>query len=169
MGVIQGSILGPLLFIAYINDLPDEIKTNNHDINFNTTIYADDISAFTIARSLQRVTHNCCIISVYFFSYTTSNGITRQESAVLVNDPNSKNDEDQIIRITGYYSYIDNDNNIFLVDYVADENGYNISRKEPSYPAPPVRGYSQSNSEDVYESEQQMGISSAALASLGGS
>lgn len=60
-----------------------------------------------------------------FFSYTTSNGITREENAVLIKDVNSK-DEDQILRINGFYSYTDEANIVHRVDYIADENGYKI-------------------------------------------
>ena len=42
-GVPQGSVLGPLLFLVYVNDLPNELKSN-------AKLFADDMSLFTIVK-----------------------------------------------------------------------------------------------------------------------
>ena len=39
-GVLQGSVLGPLLFLIYMNDFPDEITSS-------CKIFADDTSLFS--------------------------------------------------------------------------------------------------------------------------
>ena len=45
-GIPQGSVLGPILFILYINDLPDQI-------NSNLKIFADDTKIFRAVQSLE--------------------------------------------------------------------------------------------------------------------
>ena len=44
-GVPQGSVLGPLLFLVYINDL-------THNISSNIKLFVDDSSLFTRVRSI---------------------------------------------------------------------------------------------------------------------
>ena len=48
-GVSQGSILGPLLFSIYTNDLPDGLSSN-------TKLFADDISLFSVVHDINTST-----------------------------------------------------------------------------------------------------------------
>ncbi len=61
-GVPQGSVLGPLLFLIYINDISDDLKSNSF-------LFADDTSIFqrvykgNIARAVALINQDLCTIN----------------------------------------------------------------------------------------------------------
>ena len=65
-GVPQGSILGPLLFLIYINDLPNELKSN-------AKLFADDTPLFTIVKdeneSAKILNNDLSLISKWAFNW----------------------------------------------------------------------------------------------------
>ena len=68
-GVPQGSILGPLLFLIYINDLSDDLSTT-------VKLFADDTSLFSILQnvntSASHLNSDLSKISNWAFQWKTS-------------------------------------------------------------------------------------------------
>jgi Insect cuticle protein len=59
-------------------------------------------------------------IDGYKFAYETSDGVTREEEATL----NNAGSENEAISVRGSVSWTAPDGQVFTLNYIADENGY---------------------------------------------
>lgn len=85
-GVPQGTILGPLLFLIFINDLP--LYTNN----VSTDLYADDTTLYQIGRSLNCIEQQLQIALQKLSEWCKLNGmlINTTKTKVMVITTNQK-------------------------------------------------------------------------------
>ncbi len=77
-GVPQGSILGPLLFLLFINDLP--LYTNNTE----TDLYADDTTLYHINNTLSSIENNLQTALQSLSDWCKSNGMLINTSKTKV-------------------------------------------------------------------------------------
>ena len=101
--VPQGSILGPLLFLVYIDDLPNGLKSNGK-------LFADDTSLFTIVKDKQEsadaLNHDLSLISKWVFNWKmlinpdTSKPVLFSRKKKSQNHPNISFNNIQVERVS---------------------------------------------------------------------
>ena len=118
-GIPQGSVLGPLLFLLYINDMPS-ITT------LHSRLFADDTVLFTSARKIQELqfilNQQMPIVNDWFSANKLT--INSQKTYYMIIDKKNSNNKD--LKIVINKSRINKTNNIkYLGVYIDDKLSWN--------------------------------------------
>ena len=99
-GVPQGSILGPLLFLVMVADLPEYVTQETHnDVTANMVCYADDCSLYASSKSTDSLKKNLEIMSDRMIAYCSLSGLVINEEKTQMMCSGIKQSSDFTVRV----------------------------------------------------------------------
>ena len=100
--VFQGSILGPLVFLIYINDLSDDLLTNAKLFANNTSLFSIVRDIYTSTTHLTRLTHLRKISNWAFQRKISFNPDPSKQAQGVISSLNTKNKSSLYLRQQQY-------------------------------------------------------------------
>jgi hypothetical protein len=116
-GVPQGSILGPLLFIIYLNDLPYGLHQRA-----KVVIYADDTSVLLMAKNDEELKTKINCTLDYMTGWFSANGLTLNMEKTNIMKFTSRYHQNEAFQIINQNKVITGTNNTKFLGLEFDEN-----------------------------------------------
>ena len=114
-GVQQRSVLGPILFLSYVNNLPNASK-------FKTALFADDtnlhLSHFNISQLQTEVSQEMTTVNSWLRKNQLSLNYNKSSNMIIGNRLSKKN----TFSLTIYYNVISQSNAVKYLDVILDKN-----------------------------------------------
>jgi len=109
---MQGSVLGPLLFLLFINDLPDFLSNHDLLVTSNIKLFADDIKTYSVINGYEDAAHLELVIDCIMKWCTTWQLLVNYSKCSVMHRGKS--------RINPEFSYVIANSDVARADSISD-------------------------------------------------